>query len=156
MHSDEEQLELLLRRNGKPNGREFSEAEIETLSHYYRLVLKWNPRLHLTTIIKPQEFFERHIFESIFIEEKILRSIDRVWDIGSGAGIPGLVIAICRPMLSVSLVEASRKKALFLENAIATLKVANAEVIQSRFESIDQAADFSCITVRAIEGMERM
>src|SRR5262249_41275145 len=82
--------------------------------------------------------------------------INRVWDIGSGAGIPGLIIAICRPTLPISLVESSRNKALFLEDAIATLGVTNVQVIGARFESLSKADDGRRITVRAIEGMERM
>src|SRR5262249_44645633 len=117
MQSEANQFDLFLRQNDKPNGEKFSEAEIESLSLYHRLVLKWNPRLHLTTITKPKEFFERHIFESVLAEERVLPSINRVWDIGSGAGIPGLIIAICRPTLPISLVESSRNKALFLEDA---------------------------------------
>src|SRR5262245_46339308 len=134
----------------------FTEAEADLLSKYYELVLKWNKRLHMTTLTQPQEFFERHILESAFSQSLILPSINQVWDLGSGLGVPGMVIAILRSDLVVRMIEASRNKALFLEEATAHLNLNNVEVIESRFEAIEGAPEESCLTVRAIEKMEKM
>jgi 16S rRNA (guanine(527)-N(7))-methyltransferase RsmG len=134
----------------------FTEAEADLLSEYYELVLKWNKRLHLTTLARPQEFFERHILESAFAESLILPSANQVWDLGSGLGVPGMVIAILRPDLNVRLIEVSRNKVLFLEEAAAYLKLKNVEVIESRIETIERAPEESCLTVRAIEKMEKL
>jgi 16S rRNA (guanine527-N7)-methyltransferase len=134
----------------------FTEAEADLLSEYYELVLKWNKRLHLTTLTQPEEFFERHILESAFSESLILSSVNQVWDLGSGLGVPGMVIAILRPDLSAHMVEASRNKALFLVEAAAHLNLKNVKVIESRFEAIERAPEESCLTVRAIEKMEKM
>lgn len=134
----------------------FTEAEANLLLKYYELVLKWNKHLHLTTLTQPQEFFERHILESAFAESLILPSVKQVWDLGSGLGVPGMVIAILRPDLAVRLVEVSRNKALFLEEAAAHLNLKNVKVIESRLEAIEGVPDESCLTVRAIEKMEKM
>lgn len=134
----------------------FTEAEIDLLSKYYELVMKWNKRLHLTTLTKPQEFLEKHILESTFSESLILPSVNQIWDLGSGLGVPGIVVAILRPDLDVRLVEASRNKALFLGEAAAHLNLKNVEVIESRFEAIEGVPEESCLTVRAIEKMEKM
>jgi 16S rRNA (guanine(527)-N(7))-methyltransferase RsmG len=134
----------------------FTEAEADLLSKYYELALKWNKRLHLTTLTQPQEFLERHILESAFSESLILPSVNQVWDLGSGLGVPGMVIAILRSDLVVRLVEASRNKVLFLEEATAYLNLNNVEVIESRFEAIESVPEESCLTVRAIEKMEKM
>jgi 16S rRNA (guanine527-N7)-methyltransferase len=134
----------------------FFEAEIDLLSKYFEMVLKWNKRLHLTTLTQPQEFFERHILESAFSESLILPSVTQVWDLGSGLGVPGMVIAILRSDLVVRMVEAGRNKALFLEEAAAHLNLKNVEVIESRFEAIEGVPEESCLTVRAIEKMEKM
>src|SRR5215475_8203011 len=115
----------------------FAPPKIDLLSKYYELVLKWNKRLHLTTLTQPQEFFERHILESTFSESLILPSVNQVWDLGSGLGVPGMVIAILRPDLIAHLVEANRNKALFLEEAAAHLNLKNVEVIESRLEAIE-------------------
>jgi 16S rRNA (guanine527-N7)-methyltransferase len=134
----------------------FTEAEADLLSDYYELVLKWNKRLHLTTLTRPEEFFERHILESAFSKSLILSSVNQVWDLGAGLGVPGMVIAILRPDLNVHLVEASRNKSLFLQEAVAHLNLKNVKVIESRFEAVEHFPEESCLTVRAIEKMEKM
>jgi 16S rRNA (guanine527-N7)-methyltransferase len=118
--------------------------------------LKWNKRLHLTTLTRPLEFFERHILESAFSESLILPAVNQVWDLGSGLGVPGMVIAILRPDLNARLVEVNRNKALFLEEAAADLELKNVEVIELRFQAIEGVPEKSCLTVRAIEKMEKM
>jgi 16S rRNA (guanine527-N7)-methyltransferase len=130
--------------------------KIDPLSDYYELVLKWNKRLHLTTLTQPQEFFERHILESAFAESLIIPSVNQIWDLGSGLGVPGMVIAILRPDLDVYLVEASRNKALFLEETVAHMNLENVKVVESRFETLEPLPEESCLTVRAIEKMEKI
>src|SRR5215831_5217196 len=134
----------------------FTGAEAYLLSKYYELVLKWNKRLHLTTLTQPQEFLERHILESAFSESLILPSVNQIWDLGSGLGVPGIVIAILRPDLDVSLIEVSRNKALFLDEAVAHLNLKNVVIIESRLEAVEGVHEESCLTVRAIERMEKM
>jgi 16S rRNA (guanine527-N7)-methyltransferase len=151
-----EQLKDILHKNNRWNGKGFSDAEADLLSNYYGLVLKWNNRLHLTTLIQPQVFFERHILESAFSQSLILPAVSQVWDLGSGLGAPGMVIAILRPDLSVHLVEASRNKAIFLREAAEILGLSNVEVVESRFEAVEPLPEETCLTVRAIEGMERI
>jgi 16S rRNA (guanine527-N7)-methyltransferase len=151
-----EHLKNFLRINGRWDGKRFSEEDADLLSKHYELVLKWNKRLHLTTLTRPQEFFERHILESAFSESLILPSVNQVWDLGSGLGVPGIVIAILRPDLNVSLVEVSRNKALFLEEAVVYLNLKNVKIIESRIETIEGVPGESCLMIRAIEKMEKM
>ncbi len=156
MPPEVEQMRDIIRKSGRWDGKGFSEAEADLLSKYYELVLKWNKRLHLTTLTQPQGFFERHILESAFSESLILPSVNQVWDLGSGLGVPGMVIAILRPDLAVRLVEVSRNKALFLEEASVHLNLKNVKVIESRFEAIEGLPEESCLTVRAIERMGKL
>ena len=156
IEQDAKQVESLLRDAGRPNEPTFVEEEVAQLATYYRLVLKWNPRLHLTTITSPKDFLHRHILESCFVKSQLLPSVTQVWDIGSGLGIPGVVIAICRPNLPVYLVESSRKKALFLAEVMGNFQLSNVKVIEARFESLEALPENSCLTARAVEGMERM
>jgi 16S rRNA (guanine527-N7)-methyltransferase len=150
------QLEEILHSNERWDGIKFSSVEIERLSKHYELTLKWNDRLHLTTLIQPQDFFERHILESAFAESLILPCIRQIWDLGSGLGVPGVVLAVLRPDLTVYLVEASRNKAVFLEEVTETLPLANVRAVRSRFELLGNLPPESCLTVRAIERMEKM
>jgi 16S rRNA (guanine527-N7)-methyltransferase len=150
------QLEDILRKTQKADGTSFSEHETACLSRYFDLVLKWNTRLHLTTLTRPEEFVERHICEAQFAAEKILDSIREVWDLGTGLGIPGIPIAIFRPDLEVKLVESNRAKSIFLEEAVSELRLANVEVVRRRIESLDEMPEVACLTVRAVERMERV
>jgi 16S rRNA (guanine527-N7)-methyltransferase len=150
------QLEDILRKTRKADGRIFSEHERACLSRYFDLVLKWNARLHLTTLTRPGEFVERHICEAEFAAEKILDSIGEVWDLGTGLGIPGIPIAVFRPDLRVKLVESNRAKSIFLEEATSELRLTNVEVVRRRIESLDQMPETTCLTVRAVERMERV
>jgi 16S rRNA (guanine(527)-N(7))-methyltransferase RsmG len=161
MPSEVEQMrDLLLGARGSlPAGalsKSFTEAEIDLLSKYYELVLKWNKRLHLTTLTQPLEFFERHILESAFSESLILPSINQIWDLGSGLGVPGMALAILRPELDSYLVEAGRNKALFLEETASHLKLKNVKVVESRFETLETLPEDSCLMSRAIEKMEKV
>jgi 16S rRNA (guanine527-N7)-methyltransferase len=148
------QFEALLNQGG--NGREFSDKENQQLLAYYQLVLKWNNRLHLTTLTQPEQFFQRHILESVLTASYVIPTVRQIWDLGSGLGIPGIPLAILRPKLSIYLVESSRKKALFLEEVMASLGLANASVITARIESLEKLPDDSCLTARAVEKMERL
>jgi 16S rRNA G527 N7-methylase RsmG len=76
--------------------------------------------------------------------------------LGSGLGVPGMVIAILRSDLDVQLVEASRNKAFFLGETVAHLNLKNVKVVESRFETLESLPEESCITVRAIEKMEKI
>ncbi len=148
------QLERILRKSA--GGEGFSESEIHQLSHYYELVLKWNRRIHLTTITEPQEFVGRHILESAFAESHLLDSITMIWDLGTGLGVPGIPLAIFRPEITVNLVDANRAKAIFLEEVVSELNLINLKVVCARIESLGELPEDACLTARAVERMERM
>jgi 16S rRNA (guanine527-N7)-methyltransferase len=149
-------LEDILRKTDRADGSLFSEHETACLSRYFDLVLKWNTRLHLTTLTRPGEFVERHICEADFAAEKILASISQVWDLGTGLGIPGIPMAILRPDLEVKLVESNRAKSIFLEEVVSDLRLPNVEVVRRRIESLEDIPEAACLTVRAVERMERV
>lgn len=123
---------------------------------YYRLVIKWNERISLTTLIAPEEFIERHIVEGCLAASLVAPGIERFWDIGSGVGVPGIPVAVVRPDLAVNLVESNRKKAIFLEEAVDALKLAKVSVHNVRFEGLKGFDGKDCVALRAVEKMERL
>jgi 16S rRNA (guanine(527)-N(7))-methyltransferase RsmG len=149
-------LEALLSGKVRFDVNSFSEVEIEQFLNYYQLVLKWNSRLHLTTLSDPESFFERHLRESDSAESMLLPEVNQAWDLGSGLGVPGIPLAILRKDLSVILVESRRRKAIFLEEVAASLNLQNLLVINSRIESLAELPAFSCLTARAIEQMSSL
>lgn len=135
---------------------QLTEMEINQFVDYYRLILKWNRLLHLTTITSPESFALRHIGEALYAENHILPSVSEFWDIGSGLGIPGIPVAIRRPSLSVKLVEAGWKKASFLREAAAILNLRTAQVLHTRLEVLGDFPPVSCASARAVEAMDRI
>jgi len=121
---------------------------------YYQLVLKWNPRLHLTTLTRPEEFLERHLREALFAVPFLLPSVASLWDLGTGLGVPGIPLSLLRPDLEVTLVEASANKAIFLETVIDELALTRTRVVCRRFQALPPLPPGSVITVRAIERMD--
>lgn len=137
-------------------GRTLTTEKIEQLVEYYALVMKWNRALNLTTITQPEEFKQRHLYESLLVAEHLFPSISEVWDLGSGLGIPGIPVAVCKPSLQVKLVEANHKKAIFLEEVAAELKLPNVSVESRRFESLASPPSEVALIARAVDKMETL
>lgn len=134
---------------------ELTAQAVETLLLYYELLNEWNPRLHLVGPTSPREFAARHVLESLMLLQYLPQRA-RVADIGSGAGLPIIPCLIVRPDIEAVLIEASKKKAVFLREAAGkTLTSQRAVVIAERFENT-AAPDVGFISCRALERFERM
>lgn len=122
------------------------------LIDYFTLLLRWNARTNLTAVRDPNQILERHFLESIACAQLLPAGIATLLDYGSGAGFPGLPIAICRSEIAVTLAESQNKKAAFLLEAIRVTGV-TARVHSGRAETL--AEKFDCVTLRAVDRMER-
>ena len=116
---------------------------------YLDLLVRWNRTYNLTAVRDPREMVSRHLLDSLAMES-FLDGIGTLADLGTGPGLPGIPLAIARPRLRVTLVEANGKKARFLREAVRTLDLANAEVAESRIEALDRPGAFDAITARAL------
>lgn len=126
----------------------------ETSCHfaeYLSLILRWNSRTNLTSVRDPGVILARHFVESIACARALPAGIASLLDFGSGAGFPGLPIALCRPEIAVTLAESQGKKAAFLREAVRSLGVA-VQVHGGRAEAI--ATSYACVTLRAVDRME--
>jgi 16S rRNA (guanine527-N7)-methyltransferase len=123
------------------------------LSTYLDLLLKWNARTNLTAIREPEEIVRRHFGESLFAGRHLDPGATTLLDFGSGAGFPGLPIALLRPEIAVTLAESQNKKASFLREAIRTLNLPT-EVWSSRVEAMPATRRFDVVTLRAVDDME--
>lgn len=122
---------------------------IERLSEYYVLLTKWNPRLHLVAPCSPREFATRHVLESLALLPH-LPPAATVADVGSGAGLPIIPCLIARPDIRATLIESSKKKAVFLREALNRTQTRSATVVAKRFEEM-ATPDVGVITCRALE-----
>jgi 16S rRNA (guanine527-N7)-methyltransferase len=123
------------------------------LSIYLDLLLKWNTRTNLTAIRDPQDIVRRHFGESLFAA-KHLGTPETLLDLGSGAGFPGLPIALLHPNIQVILAESQNKKSTFLREAVRTLNLPNVEVWAARAETLPANRQFHIVTLRAVDNME--
>ena len=116
---------------------------------YLDLLARWNRTYNLTAVRDPREMVSRHLLDSLAMEP-FLDGIDSLADLGTGPGLPGIPLAIARPGLRVTLVEANGKKARFLREAVRQLQLGNASVAESRIEAFDARGRFDAITARAL------
>src|SRR3984885_11775571 len=128
-------------------------AILPQLSVYLDLLLKWNARTNLTAIREPEEIVRRHFGESLFAARHIPVETKTLLDFGSGAGFPGLPIAVLRPKIQVTLAESQNKKSTFLREAVRTLGLQNVEIWPSRVESIPPNRLFNVVALRAVDEM---
>ncbi len=120
------------------------------LSNYVSLILRWNARTNLTAIRDEEGVLSRHIIESIVFERNLPAEIKTLLDFGSGAGLPGIPVALCRPEVRVTLAESQGKKAAFLREAVRVLGL-SATVHAGRAEAL--AEQFDCVAMRAVDRM---
>lgn len=128
--------------------------QVEVISKYINILLKWNARINLTAVRDPAEIVTRHFGESLFAAKHLLdpSATTAVADVGSGAGFPGAPIALWAPQAKVTLIESRGKKAAFLNELIHHLGLGNAKVFSQRAERYPEAPEL--VTMRAVEKFE--
>jgi 16S rRNA (guanine527-N7)-methyltransferase len=119
---------------------------LEQLQGHYELMLRWNKTINVTRIERVAAAVDRHYAESLFLGSNLPSGLLTIADVGSGAGFPGIPIAILRPEISVCLIESHQRKAVFLKEA--TRGLANVTVISKRFQHVPQRFDW--IVSRAV------
>ena len=117
---------------------------------YLELLLRWNLRINLTAVREPEAIIRRHFVECAFAAQHLPADITTLLDYGSGAGLPGIPIAICRPEIRVTLAEAQGKKIAFLSEALRVLRLTG-EVFGTRVETMPIQLVFDAVTMRAVE-----
>jgi 16S rRNA (guanine527-N7)-methyltransferase len=114
-------------------------AQIDQLFVHFDFLRRWNSRINLTSIRSPEEIVQRHYCESLFFAS-VLPEMHSCADIGSGAGFPGVPLAILRPDCPIALIESHQRKAVFLRESTRALK--NVRVLGERAESVVERFDW--------------
>jgi 16S rRNA (guanine527-N7)-methyltransferase len=136
-------LEQGLAELGLALGREARTKLLE----YLALLEKWNQVYNLTAIRDVDKMVSGHLLDCLAVVPYV--SGARVLDVGSGAGFPGIPLAVAKPDIQVALLDSNHKKAAFLRQAVAELQLKNASVVCERVESWHAAEKFDCIISRA-------
>jgi 16S rRNA (guanine527-N7)-methyltransferase len=124
------------------------------LEEYVALVLKWNAKINLIGPATQSDIWSRHIEDSLQLVDLIPESATSMVDLGSGAGLPGLVIAIARPDTSITLVEQDQRKAAFLKEAKSLLGLSN--VIVEAKDIATVKGQFDVVTARALSSLTNL
>ena len=129
-----------------------TESQSKDLLSYTELMIKWNKTYNLSAITSPSEVVKKHLLDSL----SVLHYVDdsSILDVGSGAGLPGIVIAIMRPNIDVSVIDSVGKKCHFMRFVKSQLRINNLRVINERVESHITKSCYGQIISRAFSGVE--
>jgi 16S rRNA (guanine527-N7)-methyltransferase len=147
MDACRDKLELGLKAFGLDVGEHGNDA----LLRFIKLIAKWSKAYNLTAVRDPLEMVSLHILDSLAILPYL--HSPRIADIGTGAGLPGIPLAICRPDCQFTLVDSNSKKTRFVQQAVLELKLKNVEVVHSRVELLQPEILFSTVICRAFASM---
>ncbi|MDO9049477.1 MAG: 16S rRNA (guanine(527)-N(7))-methyltransferase RsmG [Methylobacter sp.] len=124
-----------------------SDEKIDQLLGFIKLIEKWNKAYNLTAIRDREEMARLHILDSLAIAPHIEGK--RVIDIGTGAGLPGIPLAICLPEIDFTLLDSNAKKTRFVQQVVLELKLKNVEVLHSRVEDYHPEKTYDAVLTRA-------
>ena len=134
-----------LRAGAAELGVELSDTQAQQLLDYLGLLGKWGKVYNLTAVRDQQEMLTHHLLDSLAVVGPLLRETAgrpvRLLDVGSGAGLPGVVIAVCCPGVRVDCLDAVAKKAAFVQQAAVTLRLPNLRGVHGRIEKVSDAYD---------------
>ena len=143
-----------LQQGSQKLGLSLSDGALTLLLKYQDALVLWNKAYNLTAIRDPKEMFVKHLLDSLSILKDL--PAGRLLDVGTGGGMPGMIIALCQPERSCVLLDSNGKKIRFLKQFIADLKLKNVIAVQTRVENqdtIDELGQFDVITSRAFASL---
>jgi 16S rRNA (guanine527-N7)-methyltransferase len=139
-----------------------NDAQKEQLLAYLALIQKWTQVYNLTAVRDPVEMLTHHLLDSLAVVNPLLCQLDvlqmkrsgqRLLDVGSGAGLPGIVIAICCPEITVHCVDTVAKKAAFIQQVAVSLRLTNLRGVHARVEKLTDS--YEVISSRAFASLEK-
>ena len=155
-------LEKELRQGVSDLSLDLSDLQITHLLDYLELIQKWTKVYNLTSVRDPAEMLTHHLLDSLAVIAPLRRQLSslaseasarpiKLLDVGSGAGLPGIVIAICCPNVAVDCVDTVAKKAAFIRQVAATLRLPNLRGLHARVESLTD--QYEVISSRAFASL---
>lgn len=143
-------LRLQLEAGVRGLGLDLAPGASDRLLAYLDELQKWNSAYNLTAVREPQQMVTRHLLDSLAVLPLVS---GRVLDVGAGAGLPGIPLAIARPDLVVTVLDSNGKKARFMRHAVRALGLVNVDVAEARVEEFSASAPFDCIVSRAFASL---
>ncbi len=141
-------LDAELRAGAEALGLQLADRQVTQLLDYLGLLQKWNKVYNLTAVRDPREMLTQHLLDSLAVVPHLRKHTGarpaQMLDVGSGGGLPGVVLAVCMPELQVDCVDAVGKKAAFIQQSAAQLGLPNLRGVHSRVEQVAQRYDVVC------------
>ncbi|MGJ8619559.1 MAG: 16S rRNA (guanine(527)-N(7))-methyltransferase RsmG [Methylophilaceae bacterium] len=134
-------------------GLQVSEQAQQRLLSYLALLNKWNKVYNLTAVRNPLDMVTLHLLDSLSVLPYIKGK--RLLDVGSGGGLPGIVLAICLPELQVTTIDTVQKKAIFMRQAKGELGLENLQVVHARVEAFETEVAYDMIISRAFSELDQ-
>ncbi len=147
-------LEPALAAGVRALGQALEPADISRLATLLAELARWNRRINLTAVREPGRMVGQHVLDSLAVRP-LLRGA-RVLDVGTGAGFPGLPLAIASPAMQFTLLDSNGKKISFVRHMIGELGLSNAEAVQARVERHAPAEAYDTVVARAFAPLPRM
>ena len=142
-------------------GLDLSDTQLGQLMDYLALIQKWNKVYNLTAVRLPQEMLTHHLLDSLAVIQPLRQQLHtrvpaegagfRLLDVGAGAGLPGVVVAICCPEVAVTCVDTVAKKATFIQQVAIALKLPNLQGLHARVENL--TGPFDVVSSRAFASL---
>jgi 16S rRNA (guanine527-N7)-methyltransferase len=149
-----EALSVILEQGVRELGLHLNEQQVRNLLDYLALLQKWNQVYNLTALREPDKMLTHHLLDCLAIIPALNRQLPNkaqdppqgfhLLDVGAGAGLPGVVIAICRPDIFVTCVDAVAKKIGFIQQVAVALKLPNLRGLHARVETLSEEFDLVC------------
>ncbi len=154
MSKDWKSCETLLREGAAELGLVLSREQGALLIRYLQEIQRWNSSYNLTAIRAPEDMVIKHLLDSLSVLAHLTGN--SLLDIGSGAGLPGVPLAIANEELDVTLLESNGKKCAFLRHAVRSLKLPNTKVAQTRLEDFKPVEGFDNVVARAFAALPEL
>ncbi len=137
---------------------ELNNETLAKLDEYYNILNEENKKYNLTRIITKEEVYLKHFYDSLTITKIVNIKDQSICDLGSGAGFPGLVLAICFPSANITLIESNRKKCYFLNLVKEKLNLSNVTILNTRIEEYAKInrEKYSVVTARAVAPLKHL
>ena len=139
-------------------GIKLNDTQLNQLHIYYEMLVEWNKVMNLTGITDEEQVYLKHFYDSLTITKVVNIDNQSICDLGSGAGFPGLVLAICFPNAKLTLIEANGKKCHFLNIVKESLNLDNVTIINTRVEDYSKKNRevFDIVTARAVAPLKHL
>ncbi|BCG62407.1 MAG: 16S rRNA (guanine527-N7)-methyltransferase [Methyloprofundus sp.] len=135
-------------------GIEATEQQIDLLLAFVKLIAKWNKAYNLSAIRKQEDMLHLHILDSLAVLPYVVG--EKIIDVGTGAGLPGIPLAIFMPSVQFTLLDSNSKKTRFVQQSIMELDLKNVEIVHGRVEELGRVAEYDVVISRAFTSLHDM